>query len=111
MRGLATPISAIMIDPTGRAHQHHLPRFGIVEVKLPLVDTVLEDCDAVPTESGCAEFCTDVCAEAVRRGLPVIVDVDRAMSRREGLLTASTHLVFRQSRSRRRRANATRARP
>ena len=79
MRGLATPISAIMIDPTGRAHQHHLPRFGIVEVKLPLVDTVLEDCDAVPTESRCAEFCTDVCAEAVRRGLPVIVDVDRAM--------------------------------
>ena len=33
-------------------------------------------------------------AEAVRRGIPVIVDVDRAMSLREGMLTASSHLVF-----------------
>src|SRR5262249_54936518 len=30
----------------------------------------------------------------VRRGIPVVVDVDHAMSLREGLLTASTHLVF-----------------
>jgi sugar/nucleoside kinase (ribokinase family) len=63
-------------------------------VKLPPADTLLQDCDAVLTESRCAEFCTDLCAEAVRRGIPVIVDVDRAMSLREGLLTASTHLVF-----------------
>src|SRR5205807_9903201 len=42
----------------------------------------------------CAEFCTDLCAEARRRGIPVIVDVDRTMSLREGLLTASSHLVF-----------------
>ena len=56
--------------------------------------TLLEDCDAILTESRCAEFCTDLCAEARRRGIPVIVDVDRAMSLREGLLTASSHLVF-----------------
>src|SRR6202022_2046527 len=57
-------------------------------------ETLLEDCAAILTESRCAEFCTDVGAEARRRGIPVIVDVDRAMSLREGLLTASTHLVF-----------------
>ena len=61
---------------------------------LPSADVLLEDCAAVLAESRCAEFCTDLCAEAVRRGIPVIVDVDRAMSLREGLLTASTHLVF-----------------
>jgi sulfofructose kinase len=55
---------------------------------------LLEDCDAILTESRCAEFCTDLCAEARRRGIPVIVDVDRTMSLREGLLTASSHLVF-----------------
>jgi len=32
--------------------------------------------------------------EARRRGIAVIVDVDRTMSLREGLLTASSHLVF-----------------
>jgi sugar/nucleoside kinase (ribokinase family) len=55
---------------------------------------LLEDCDAILTESRCAEFCTDLCVEACRRGIPVIVDVDRVMSLREGLLTASSHLVF-----------------
>src|SRR4029450_10194137 len=60
----------------------------------PDFDKLLDDCHAILTESRCAEFCTELCAEAVRRGIPVIVDVDRAMSLREGLLNASTHLVF-----------------
>ena len=55
---------------------------------------MLKDCSAILTENRCAEFCTDLCAEARRRGIPVIVDVDRTMSTREGLLTASSHLVF-----------------
>ncbi len=63
-------------------------------IALPHPETLLEDCDAILTESRCAEFCTDLCAEARRRGIPVIVDVDRAMSLHEGLLTASSHLVF-----------------
>jgi hypothetical protein len=39
-----------------------------------------------PDRKPLREFCTELCAEAVRRGIPVIVDVDRAMSLREGLL-------------------------
>jgi sulfofructose kinase len=64
------------------------------KVRLPDADTLLQDCSAILTENRCAEFCTDLCAEARRRGIPVIVDVDRTMSLREGLLTASSHLVF-----------------
>jgi sulfofructose kinase len=94
MHGLVTPISAIMIDPTGERTIVTFRDPELWKVKLPPADTLLEDCDAILTESRCAEFCTDLCAEARRRGIPVIVDVDRAMSLREGLLTASTHLVF-----------------
>jgi len=94
MPGLTTPLSAIMIDPTGERTNITFRDPELWKVKLPPADLLLEDCDAVLTESRCAEFCTDLCAEAVRRGIPVIVDVDRAMSLREGLLTASTHLVF-----------------
>jgi len=92
--GAVTPVSAIMIDPTGErtAATYRDPKLW--DVKLPPADSLLEDCAAVLAESRCAEFCTDLCTEAVRRGIPVIVDVDRAMSLREGLLTASTHLVF-----------------
>jgi sugar/nucleoside kinase (ribokinase family) len=94
MPGLVTPISAIMIDPTGERTIVTFRDPELWKVKLPKAGTLLDDCQAILTESRCAEFCTDLCAEAVRRGIPVIVDVDRAMSLREGLLTASTHLVF-----------------
>jgi sulfofructose kinase len=94
MPGLVTPISNIMIDPTGERTIVTFRDPDLWKVRLPDTDELLEDCDAILTESRCAEFCTDLCAEAHRRGIPVIVDVDRAMSLREGLLTASSHLVF-----------------
>ena len=94
MPGLVTPISAIMIDPSGERTIVTFRDPELWKVQLPPIETLLEDCAAILTESRCAEFCTDLCAEAVRRGIPVIVDVDRAMSLREGLLNASSHLVF-----------------
>jgi sugar/nucleoside kinase (ribokinase family) len=94
MPGLVTPISNIMIDPSGERTIVTFRDPELWKVHLPDANTLLEDCDAILTESRCAAFCTDLCAEARRRGIPVIVDVDRAMSLREGLLTASSHLVF-----------------
>jgi sugar/nucleoside kinase (ribokinase family) len=94
MPGLVTPISAVMIDPTGERTIVTFRDPELWRVKLPGADTLLDDCHAILVESRCAEFCTGICAEAVRRGIPVIVDADRAMSLREGLLTASTHLIF-----------------
>jgi sulfofructose kinase len=94
MPGLVTPISNIMIDPSGERTIVTFRDPELWKVRLPDTDTLLDDCDAILTESRCAAFCTDLCAEARRRGIPVIVDVDRAMSLREGLLTASSHLVF-----------------
>ena len=94
MPGLVTPISAVMIDPSGERTIVTFRDPRLWQMKLPDFDTLLDDCHAILTESRCAEFCTELCAEAVRRGIPVVVDVDRAMSLREGLLNASTHLVF-----------------
>src|SRR3954452_16464118 len=94
MPGLVTPISSIMIDPSGERTIVTFRDPELWKVRLPDTDELLRDCDAILTENRCAEFCTDLCAEARRRGLPVVVDVDRTMSLREGLLTASSHLVF-----------------
>jgi sulfofructose kinase len=94
MPGLVTPISNIMIDPSGERTIVTFRDPQLWKVRLPDADTLLQDCAAILTESRCAEFCTDLCAQARRREIPVIVDVDRAMSLREGLLTASSHLVF-----------------
>lgn len=94
MPDLVTPISAIMIDDTGERTIVTFRDPDLWKVKLPPTELLLEDCAAILTESRCAPFCTELCAEAVKRGIPVVVDVDRAMSMREGLLTASSHLVF-----------------
>jgi sulfofructose kinase len=96
MPGLVTPISAIMIDPSGERTIVTFRDPELWKVHLPPTETLLDDCAAILTESRCAEFCTDLCAEAVRRGIPVIVDVDRAMSLREGLLNAGHHLARRE---------------
>jgi sugar/nucleoside kinase (ribokinase family) len=94
MPGLVTPISTIMIDPSGERTIVTFRDPELWKVRLPPTDALLEDCAAILTESRCAAFCTELCAEARWRGIPVVVDVDRAMSLREGLLTASSHLVF-----------------
>ena len=94
MPGLVTPISNIMIDPSGERTIVTFRDPELWKVQLPPSDELLKDCHAILTENRCAEFCTDLCAEGRRRGIPVIVDVDRTMSMREGLLTASSHLVF-----------------
>jgi sulfofructose kinase len=94
MPGLVTPISTVMVDPSGERTIVTFRDPELWKVYLPPTETLLDDCAAILTESRCAEFCIDLCAEARRRGIPVIVDVDRAMSLREGLLNASSHLVF-----------------
>jgi sulfofructose kinase len=95
MPGLVTPISNIMIEPSGERTIVVFRDPELWKVRLPGADTLLDDCSAILAESRCAEFCTDLCVEARKRGIPVVVSVDRAMSlREESLLTASSHLVF-----------------
>ncbi len=82
MPGLVTPISNIMIDPSGERTIVTFRDPELWKVHLPGTDTLLDDCNAVLVESRCAGFVTDLCAQACKRGIPVIVDVDRAMSLR-----------------------------
>jgi sulfofructose kinase len=94
MPGLATPVSAIMIEPSGERTLTIYRDPGLSTVQLPDADKLLADCQAVLVESRCASFCTDLCTEARRRGIAVIVGVDRAMSLQDSLLTAASHLLF-----------------
>ncbi|OKO70096.1 PfkB family carbohydrate kinase [Bradyrhizobium sp. AS23.2] len=94
MPGLMTPVSAIMIDGTGERTLTIYRDPALWHVKLPDADDLLTDCQAVLVESRCGAFCIDLCSEARRRGVPVIVGVDRAMALTDGLLTAASHLLF-----------------
>jgi sulfofructose kinase len=89
-----TPVSAVMIDESGERTivTYRDPR--LLRIKLPDADMLLRDCGAILAESRCADFCTALCVEARRRGLPVVLDADSIMSLREGLLGASSHVIF-----------------
>lgn len=94
MPGMVTPISNIMIDPTGERTIVTYRDPALWKVTLPDHDMLLKDCDAILTENRCAEFVTDICVEARNRDIPVILDADHIMSLREGLLVASSHIIF-----------------
>lgn len=94
MPGLTTPVSAIMIEPSGERTLTIYRDPALWNVKLPGADELLAACQAVLVESRCGAFCIDLCAEARRRGIPVIVGVDRAMALTDSLLTLASHLLF-----------------
>lgn len=94
MPGLVTPISTVMIDPGGERTIITFRDPELWKVVLPDPDRLLADCDAVLVESRCATFCTGLCAEAQKRDIPVVVDIDSVMPMHGGLLTASSHLIF-----------------
>ena len=94
MPGLITPISSIMIDPSGERTIVTFRDPALWQATLPDTDTLLADCAGVLTESRCAGFVTELCVEARRRDIPVILDADNVMSLREGLLRASSHIIF-----------------
>ena len=94
MRDATTPVSAITIDATGERTLTIYRDPALWTVKLPDADALLADCQAVLIESRCGAFCIDLCTEARRRGIPVVVGVDRAMSLQDELLTTASHLLF-----------------
>lgn len=91
---VTTPVSAIIIDTTGERTLTIYRDPTLWTVRLPDADALLADCQAVLVESRCASFCIDLCTEARRRGIPVIVGVDRAMALQDGLLPIASHLLF-----------------
>jgi sugar/nucleoside kinase (ribokinase family) len=92
--GATTPVSAIIIDATGERTLTIYRDPALWTVKLPDAAALLADCEAVLVESRCGAFCVDLCTEARRRGIPVIVGVDRAMSLQDDLLKTASHLLF-----------------
>ncbi len=94
MPGLVTPISNIMIDHTGERTIVTYRDSQLWSVQLPDTDELLRDCVAMLTESRCGSFVTGACLKAQRRGIPVILDADRAIPLDDHLFRASSHIVF-----------------
>lgn len=94
VEGVVTAVSNVMIDPSGERTIVTWRDPKLYDVQLPEIDVLLDGCAAVLTENRCAPFATELCVEATRRKIPVVLDADVVMSMREGLLNAASHLIF-----------------
>lgn len=94
MAGTVTPSSNVMIDPSGERTIVTYRDPKLWDVTLPDPDELLRDCAAVLAENRCASFATDLCVEASRRNIPVVLDGDVVMSMREGVLSIASHVIF-----------------
>jgi len=92
--GAVTPSSNVMIDPSGERTIVTYRDPKLWNIKLPEADELLQDCAAVLAENRCASFATELCVEASRRNIPVVLDGDVVMSIREGVLSVSSHVIF-----------------
>ena len=89
-----TPSSNVMIDPSGERTIVTYRDPKLWKVKLPEPAELLQDCAAVLAENRCASFATELCVEASRRNIPVVLDGDVVMSMREGVLSIASHVIF-----------------
>ena len=110
MPGLVTPISAVMVDPSGERTIVTFRDPELWKVRLPPSGDAAGGLRRHPHREPRRGILHRACTEAGRRGIPVVVDVDRAMSLREGFLNASTIWCSPANRYRRPPTRATTAR-
>jgi sulfofructose kinase len=92
--GGRTPVSAIFIDARGDRtiatyHGHRLDN-----TLPPDPGRLLADIDAVLVDNRFASFVSPICHAALARGIPVVVDADRATQEHHPLFAAATHVIF-----------------
>lgn len=92
--GAGTPVSAVLVDPQGeRTIIHHRARALSGAVPACPAELVAA-ADAVLADDHFPQFSTPVCIAARRRGLPVVLDIEKRVAAAEPLFAAATHRIF-----------------
>ena len=97
MNGRVSPVSAILVDSHGgRTITHHRDEL-LHGACVADPDQLIADVDGVLADDHYPEFVTPICAAARRRGLPVVLDVEKRTPVAEPLFLAATHRIFSRS--------------
>lgn len=89
-----SPVSAVLVDAQGgRTIAHHRDS-DLRVAKAVDPDRLVTGIDGVLADDHYPEFATPVCMAARRRGLPVVLDIEKLASPDHPLLNAATHRVF-----------------
>jgi sulfofructose kinase len=92
--GGISPVSAILVDSQGgRTITYHRDQ-TLRGARVADPDRLVADIDGVLADDHCPEFAAPICAAARRRGLPVVLDVEKQAAATDPLLLAATHCIF-----------------
>lgn len=92
--GASSPVSAVLVDTGGgRAIIHH--RAGVLREAMPASpERLVADIDGVLADDHCPQFATPICGAARRRGLPVVLDIEKKVLPADPLFATATHRIF-----------------
>lgn len=91
--GATTPLSAVLIARDGERHIIHYPGDNLPEDPGWLVMQVLDGARAVLIDGRWPRGARTLAEAARRRGLPVVLDLDRASAERWDLAGVATHVI------------------
>jgi sugar/nucleoside kinase (ribokinase family) len=92
--GGRTSVSAILIDDNGARTIATYRDEKLLAAVPQDVEHLVADADGVLLDNRRPKFVLPVCAAAVRRGLPIVLDVDKETEFDDPLLAAATHVIF-----------------
>lgn len=92
--GGRTSVSSILIDDNGARTIATYSDAKLLETTPRDVDVLLTDTDGVLLDNRRPKFVEPFCKAALKRKLPIILDVDKATQFDDSLLVSSTHVIF-----------------
>jgi sugar/nucleoside kinase (ribokinase family) len=92
--GVPSSISAISIDARGERAIVNYRDEGLTAARCADPDALVANADAVIADNRFPEFALDVCAAAMKRGIPVVLDADEPRRDSNALLTKVSHIIF-----------------
>ena len=92
--GGRTSVSAILIDDTGARTIATYSDKKLLAAVPENPDALIEDADGVLIDNRRPNFVAPICEAARGRGLPLILDADKATKLDDPLLAVATHVIF-----------------
>lgn len=97
VNGRVSPVSAILVDSHGGRTITHYRDEALHDACIADPDRLIADVDGVLADDHYPEFTAPICAAARRRGLPVVLDVEKRTTATDPLFLAATHRIFSRS--------------
>jgi sugar/nucleoside kinase (ribokinase family) len=92
--GVASPTSAICVDPRGERAIVNYRDDRLAAVRPGDPSAIVATADAVLADNRFPEFVLPICQAARARGLPVVLDADKPTRATDVLLRVASHVVF-----------------